>query len=115
MRSITNKIIIIKTIHSLIWLLMAAAVFYILYAGISGNICGIPLYLAVSVMMFEIIVLLINHWSCPLTIIAKKIKPDWKDGDDIYLPVWLAVNNKIIFGTLLVVGVGLVAFRLLLY
>jgi hypothetical protein len=44
--------------------------------------------------------------------VAQEIKPDWQDGDDIYLPVWVAVHNKTIFGTLFVVGLLLVVWRL---
>lgn len=101
---------LIKIVHTAIWLVMASAVFYVLYCGISGNL-NKTLYVAISLIFFEIVVLLFNHWACPLTIIAKKIKPDWKDGDDIFLPKWLAVNNKMIFGTLFVMGIVLVIFR----
>jgi hypothetical protein len=91
---------------------MASAVFYILYCGISGNL-GKNLYFAIGLILFETIVLLINHWACPLTSIAKNIKPDWKDGDDIFLPKWFAINNKMIFGTLFIIGIVLVIYRLL--
>lgn len=103
----------IKIIHSVIWLIMASAVLYILYCGITGNL-GILLYITIGIIFFETIVLLINRWACPLTIIAKKIKPDWKDGDDIFLPKWIAINNKMIFGTLFIVGIVLVVIRLLI-
>lgn len=110
----TNKpisITFIKTVHSLIWAIMALAIFYILYCGISGNLSTL-LYYAIGIIIFETTVLLINHWSCPFTIMAKKAKPDWKDGDDIFLPKWIAINNKMIFGTLFVIGVALVIYRL---
>ena len=107
-----EEIVLIKILHTVIWFIMASGVFYILYCGISGQI-GITLYFALALLFFEIIVLIINHWSCPLVIVAKKIKTDWKDGDDIYLPLWFAKRNKMIFGTLLVIGVALVIFRIL--
>ncbi len=112
----TNKILnitLIKITHTVIWLIMASAVFYILYCGISGNL-NRTLYFTICLILFEIVVLILNHWACPLTIVAKKIKPDWKDGDDIFLPKWLAIHNKMIFGTLFIIGIVVVIFRLLL-
>jgi hypothetical protein len=91
---------------------MATAVFYILYCGIFG-IFNIYLYFAIGLIIVEIIVLLFNRWTCPLTNLAKNIKPDWHDGDDIFLPKWVAINNKTIFGVLLVTGVLLLILRIL--
>lgn len=91
---------------------MVLAILYILYCGISGHLSTF-LYYAIGLILFETIVLLINHWSCPFTIMAKKAKPDWKDGDDIFLPKWIAINNKMLFGSLFIVGIILIIFRLL--
>jgi hypothetical protein len=107
-----SKITVIKLIHSAIWLVMATAVFYILYCGITGNLNPL-VYWAIGLILVETAVLLLNHGACPLTTVAQEVKPDWQDGDDIFLPTWLAVHNKTIFGLLFTVGVILVVFRLL--
>lgn len=107
-----RKMVLIRLAHTAIWAVMAAAVFYILYCGITGRL-GPWLYAAIGLILLELVVLLLNRWACPLTIVAQEIKPDWQDGDDIYLPVWVAVHNKTIFGTLFVVGLLLVGWRLL--
>lgn len=109
----TTKLTIthIKAIHSVIWFIMAVAIMYTLYSGITGKINAIT-YWSIFLIVFEIVTLLINKWTCPLTNIARNIKSDWQDGDDIFLPTWLAMNNKQIFGTLFILGVVLVILRL---
>lgn len=46
-----------------------------------------------------------NRGRCPLTTIAARYTDDRRDNFDIYLPLWLARYNKVIFGSLF--GVGL--------
>ena len=105
-----SSILFLKTAHSLIWAVMASAIFYILYSGISGDINSIT-YLCIGLLFVEVAVLLLNNWVCPFTNMAKESKHDWKDGDDIFLPKWLAIHNKEIFGTLFILGLALVLFR----
>ena len=112
MRAISS-ITVVKVTHSAVWSLMAAAVFYILYSGITGKI-GALTYASISLIIVEVLVLSVNGWACPLTHVAQRIKPDWRDGDDIFLPTWLAIRNKTIFGTLFVIGILLVVVRLLI-
>lgn len=90
---------------------MVLGILVILYSGIIGIINGFT-YASIGLLLFELIVLIANDWTCPLTNVAKRVKPNWQNGDDIYLPQWLAIRNKEIFGSLLVVGLLLVAFRL---
>jgi len=94
----------------MIWAVMVAAIFYILYCGISGQ-SNTLLFVSLGIMLFEIVVLMLNHWSCPFTFMAKRMKEDWQDGDDIFIPQWLAIHNKTIFGTLLAIGTVLVIIR----
>jgi hypothetical protein len=103
---------IIRIIHSLIWVIMVFSIFYIIYAGIVNRL-DIYLWMNIGLMIFELIVLAINKGSCPLTIVAKKIKKEYKDGDDIFLPKWVAINNKLIFGPLLFIGFLIILYRIL--
>lgn len=107
-----NAIVFVKITHSLIWAVMVAAIFYILFSGITGIITALTYY-CIGLLVVELVVLLLNNWACPLTTVAKKVKSDWKDGDDIFLPKWIAIHNKEIFGSLLVIGVVLVLLRVL--
>ena len=55
--------------------------------------------------------LVFNGWSCPLTSIAARYTDERRENFDIYLPKWLARNNKFIFGVLYIVGILLTAAR----
>ena len=87
---------LVKTIHSLIWLVMVSAIFYILYAGIFNRF-DVYFYISIGLMIVEGIALLIFRGACPLTVVSKKLKSDYNEGDDIYLPHWLAVHNRLVF------------------
>jgi hypothetical protein len=50
----------------------------------------------------ECLVLAVNRCRCPLTNLAAPYTEERADNFDIYLPVWLAKYNKIIFGSLFV-------------
>ena len=91
---------------------MVTAIFYILYAGINNRL-DVYLWISLGLMVLEGITLLINKGSCPLTIVAKKSKPNYQDGDDIFLPKWLAIHNKLIFGSILSLGLLIVFYRLM--
>jgi hypothetical protein len=106
-----NKINQIKIFHSLIWVVMVAAIFCILYAGITETY-NVFLWISLGLMALEGVTLMINKGSCPLTIVAKTTKKDYKDGDDIFLPKWLAIHNKAVFGSLLVLGLLILLYRL---
>jgi hypothetical protein len=49
-------------------------------------------------------ILALNHGRCPLTSVAARYTLERADNFDIYLPDWLARRNKVIFGTLFVIG-----------
>jgi len=89
---------------------MASATFYIFICGVFG-IFNRYLYFSLALLTFEIVTLVVFKWNCPLTIVAKDSDPHWKDGDDIFLPQWLATHNKKIFGSILVIGLALLLLR----
>jgi hypothetical protein len=43
--------------------------------------------------------------TCPLTAVAARYTAERQDNFDIYLPLWLARYNKVLFGVLYAVGV----------
>lgn len=103
----STKLTVVKTIHTAVWLVMASATVYILYAGIT-NTFSTWLWVAIGLLLFESTILLANRWTCPLTPVAMKYTADRNDNFDIYLPRLAAKYNKAIFGTLFVVGLILV-------
>ena len=64
-----------------------------------------------AIVSIEVAVLAVNRWRCPLTAVAARYTDERRDNFDIYLPVWLAKYNKLIFGTLYVAGVAFALVR----
>jgi len=56
------------------------------------------------VVLIEVSILACNRMRCPLTDVAARYTSERRDNFDIYLPVWLARENKRIFGALFVAG-----------
>jgi hypothetical protein len=106
------KLILTKSIHTLIWLFFNVVIFYMLYAVIVNKIDKWVWY-GLGFFLLEGIILLIFKNYCPLTLIARKYSDSKKANFDIYIPEWLAKNNKLIYTSLLGVIVIILIFRLL--
>ena len=92
----------IRLLHTVIWAVFAASILAIPLATTAGDLrLGLWLSLFVGV---EMAVLLVNGMRCPLTDLAGRYAEERPDGFDIFLPAWLARNNKLIFGSLWVVA-----------
>jgi len=94
----------VKFLHTAIWAFFAACILAIPLAAASG-----ALRLAmglIAIVAIEVIVLLLNGLRCPLTGVAARYTPDRRDNFDIYLPLWLARHNKLIFGAIYLAGVA---------
>ena len=66
---------------------------------------------AIALVTLESFTLVIFNWTCPITILARKHSDSNNDNFDIFLPNWLARHNKIIFGSLFILGVLLTIYR----
>jgi len=66
-----------------------------------------------AIVVFGCAVLAANRGRCPLTGWAARFTTDRAANFDIYLPNWLARNNKAIFGGLFVVNELIVLWRCL--
>jgi len=109
----SNKLKVIKWIHTIIWLFFVTIIFYILYSGITGKINTFT-WIAIALVIGEGIILLIFKMFCPLTVLARKYSNSQKDNFDIYLPNWLAKFNKIIFTSIFLSGLVIVLIRMVL-
>jgi hypothetical protein len=99
----------IKLLHTAIWAVLAASVLALPWLGWVGKFrwaFGLTL-----LIIGECLVLALNHGRCPLTDIAASYTDDRACNFDIYLPMWLACNNKRIFGSLFIVGELVVLLR----
>jgi len=107
-----KKLIYVKLVHTAIWCVLVIAILYVLYAGIFDNV-GTLAWFCIGLIFVECIVLLLCKGKCPLTLLAHRYANNPAEGFDIFIPAWLAKNNKIIFGTLFSVGFVLVLWRVL--
>lgn len=99
----------IKVVHTLVWAFFVLCIVGIPIASSLGYFTTAA-FLA-AVVFLEIIVLLLNSWSCPLTAVAARYTTERNANFDIYLPEWLARNNKSIFGWLYVFGAIVAALQ----
>jgi len=92
----------IKLAHTLVWMLFAGCIVALPFVAWQGQFHVAAIL--IGVVLFEVLVLLVNRFRCPLTDVAARFTEDRRDNFDIYLPLWLARYNKQIFGTLFVAG-----------
>lgn len=109
-----KKLILIKLAHTVIWSVFVTAILYILYAGIFNSI-NMLVWFSIGLVFVEGIILLICKGKCPFTLLGYKYTNNPSVGFDIFLPVWLAKHNKIVFTILFFVGFVLVLWRVLFY
>lgn len=105
------KLVLIKIVHSLVWLFFNAVLFYLFYAVITNRIDN-WVWFGLGCFLAEGIVLLIFKNFCPLTLIARRYSASSKDNFDIYLPEWLAKYTKKIYTSLLGIVILILAYRL---
>lgn len=106
------KLILIKTIHTLVWLFFNVVIFYMLYAVIVNKLDQ-WLWIGYGLFLLEGLTLSYFKFFCPLTIVARKYSNSTKDNFDIYLPNWLAKYNKLIYTSILGIIIIITIYRLL--
>lgn len=106
-----EKLVWIKILHTLIWLFFNVVIFYLLYAVIVNKIDK-WVWICIGLIVAEGMVLLVFKNVCPVTIAARKYSESEAANFDIYLPAWLARNNKLIYTTIVVIAIVILIFRL---
>jgi hypothetical protein len=96
-------LIAVKVVHTIAWAFFAACILAIPVVSWQGNHTAAA-WLTV-IVLFEVAVLVINRWRCPLTDLAARYTDDRRHNFDIYLPEWLAKHNKLIFGAIFCIGI----------
>ena len=99
----------IKLLHTAIWAALAGSILALPVAAFTRRFHWALVLTAMVVC--ECAVLAANRGRCPLTDWAARFTENRAANFDIYLPVWLARNNKAIFGTLFVVNELIVLWR----
>ena len=106
-----RKLIIVKWIHSIIWMFFNLIIFYLYYAAIANKIDK-WVWICIGIILLEGVVLLFFKRICPITLIARRYSDSTQDNFDIFLPNWLAKYNKLIYTILFIVVLLMLAFRL---
>ena len=101
---------VIKLAHTVVWALLVAVILAIPVMAWQERFTATAVL--TGIMLGEVLVLVVNRWRCSLTDLAARYTEDRRANFDIYLPVWLAANNKRIFGSIFAAAVVFSIWRL---
>lgn len=100
----------LKAIHTIVWWIMTISNFVAFYFAFIGRFDA-WFWIPALLIIFEIFVIVLNDWKCPITGVAEKYTEDRKANFDIYLPEWLAEYNVKIFTVLILLEILIVGIR----
>lgn len=100
---------VIKVAHTVVWAFFVACILAIPLFTAKSQFGLAALFMAI--VAGEVGILVLNRMRCPLTGVAARYTEDRRANFDIYLPEWLARNNKQIFGTLYALAALFFAYR----
>src|SRR5689334_18206498 len=63
-----SKLIVIKTIHTIVWVFYNVVIFYLAYAVISDQI-DYRVWICIGLVLLEGIILLVFNKMCPITVV----------------------------------------------
>lgn len=101
---------LVRTVHTIIYLVMAAATVYVLYCGLAG-VWGPVLNFALFLLTIECAVFVGDGMKCPLTTLAQKYGAEKGYVFDTFLPERATRYTFRFFGSLLAIGLLLLVIR----
>jgi hypothetical protein len=101
---------VIRTVHTVIYLVMVAAICILLYAGVTGYE-GLWLWVALALLALESVVFVGNGMKCPLTSLAVCHGAQKGYTFDTFLPEAVTRYTFRFFGALMALGLLLLALR----
>jgi len=104
------RLALVRGVHTAIYLVMVASIAVLLYAGVTGY-GGVWLWIALGLLAIETAVFLGNGLRCPLTALAVRYGAEKGYAFDTFLPERVTRNTFWFFGSLMVVGLVLLALR----
>ncbi len=107
----STKLILVKILHTVIWLFYNVVIFYLLYAVIADKIDR-WVWICLGLIGLETLILIVFKKVCPVTLLAKKYSDSDRDNFDIYLPNWLAKYNKAIYTAIVCIALIILFYRL---
>jgi len=107
-----RRLAIVRAVHTAIYLVMASAVFVVLYGGVTGA-HGPWLWAAAGLAALESLVFAGSGMKCPLTAVALKYGAGRDGLFDTFLPERITRHTLQVFGPLMALGFALLAARAL--
>ena len=105
-----TKLILIKLLHTTIWLFFNVVIFYLLYAVLINKIDK-WVWICLGLIVLEGLVLILFKRVCPVTLMARKYSDSTKPNFDIYLPGWLAKYNQLIYSIIVLIAIVILIYR----
>jgi hypothetical protein len=106
-----NKLFLVKSVHTLIWVFFNVVIFYFVYAVVVDQIDK-WVWICLGLIAMEALTLVAFKIVCPVTLLARRYSDSTKDNFDIFLPNWLARYNKQIYSAIVLVGILILFYRL---
>ena len=104
------KLAAVRSIHTAIYVVMAAATLVLVYAGVTGA-SGWWLWVALGLLAVETVVFVGNGLRCPFTAMAVRYGATSGHVFDTFLPARATRYTFRVFGTLMVLGLVLLVLR----
>jgi hypothetical protein len=105
-----QRLTVVRAVHTTIYVVMAASTFVLVYAGLTGW-QGRLLWVALGLLAIESVVFLGNGMKCPLTALAVRYGAEKGYAFDTCLPERATRYTFRFFGSLMVIGLALLALR----
>lgn len=105
-----GRLAAVRAVHTAIYLVMAAATFAVVYGGVTGRE-GAWLWVALGLLAIESAVYLANGFACPLSALARRYGASTGYVFDTFLPERATRYTFRFFGTMMAIGLALLAMR----
>ncbi|TAJ62673.1 hypothetical protein [Brevundimonas sp.] len=105
-----QRLALVRGLHTVVYVVMAASVFVLLYAGVSGA-RGTWLWWALGLITVEIVVFLGNGMRCPMTAMVTRLGKAGSGISDTFFPEKITRHTLRVFGPLIVLAFSLLAVR----
>lgn len=104
------RLFAVRSVQSLIYLVMASATVLVLFAGLTGA-TGRWLHVSLALVLLEAAVFIGFGMKCPLTAVAVRYGATHDGPWDTFFPERCTRHTLTVFGPMMLVGVGLLLIR----
>lgn len=104
------RLVLVRSAHTAIYGVMVLAIFTLLYAGVTGA-SGLWLRIAAGLVIAECVVFAGAGMKCPLTGLVAHYADPAANVSDTYLPERWTRHTLVVFGPIMMLAFGLLAWR----